>query len=61
MKFMSQKPMLNTQDIENMARRELEDEEFREAVDKRKEEIRSRRNLPWYNKLFPYKIRIERI
>lgn len=53
--------MINPKDIEIAAKRELEDEEFREAVNKRKEEIRARKNLPWYKKLFPFKVTIERI
>lgn len=53
--------MINAKDIELAAKRELEDEEFREAVNKRKEELRARKNLPWYKRLFPFSIRIERI
>lgn len=54
--------MLNTVgNIEHAAKQELEEEEFREAVKKRKEELRARKNLPWYKKLFPFKITIERI
>jgi hypothetical protein len=53
--------MISVKDIEFIAKRELEDEEFREAVNKRKEELRARKNLPWYKKLFPFKIKIERI
>lgn len=53
--------MISLKDIELAAKRELEDEEFREAVNKRKEELRARKNLPWYKKMFPFKIKIERI
>lgn len=52
---------MHIKDIELAAKRELEDEEYREAVNKRKEELRARKNLPWYKKLFPFKITIERI
>ena len=51
----------NVEAIEFAARSELFDEEFRKAVDKKKEEMRARMNLPWYKKLFPFKITIERI
>lgn len=49
--------------IENQAKEELAAEEFREQVEKKKEQLRARKNLPWYKKLFPYKItfNIERI
>lgn len=53
--------MIKTSDIELVAKRELDEETFREAVNKRKEELRARKNLPWYKKLFPFKVTIERI
>lgn len=53
--------MINLKDIELAAKRELEDEEFRESVNKRKEQLRARKNLPWYTRWFPFKIKIERI
>lgn len=52
---------IDTNAVEIAAKQELRDEDFRRRVDKRKEEIRARRNLPWYKKLFPFKIKIERI
>lgn len=53
--------MITTTDIELIAKRELEEELRRETINKRKEQLRARRNLPWYKKLFPYTIKIERI
>jgi hypothetical protein len=40
------------------AEKELEEELFREAVEKHKEKLKTKK---WYNKLFPYKIIIKRI
>lgn len=53
--------MFNVKDIEQAAKKEFEDELFREAVNKRKERLWAYNNLPWYKKLFPYRIKIERI
>ena len=51
-------------DIENwsilqQAKAEIEYERFREAVEKKKIELLTYK--PWYEKLFPYRINIERI
>ena len=53
--------MFTQSEIELIAKQELEDDLRREAINKRKEQLRARRNLPWYKKLFPYSIKIERI
>jgi hypothetical protein len=47
--------------IEDRAREELNLETFRQAVDLRKQELRERSRLPWYKRLFPFRIKIERI
>jgi hypothetical protein len=47
--------------IEERARQELDVEAFHEAVAMRKQELRERSKLPWYRRLFPFKITIERI
>lgn len=47
--------------IEERAREELNLEAFHQAVDLRKQELRERSRLPWYKRLFPFRIKIERI
>lgn len=47
--------------IEERAREELRLEAFQQAVDLRKQELRERSRLPWYKRLFPFRIKIERI
>jgi hypothetical protein len=47
--------------IEMAAKQELHAEEFRRRVEERKEQLRKRKALPWYKKLFPFKVTIERI
>ena len=47
--------------IEERARQELDIEAFHEAVVMRKQELRERSRLPWYKRLFPFRIKIERI
>jgi hypothetical protein len=47
--------------IEDRAREELDVEAFHQAVDLRKQELRESSRLPWYKRLFPFRIKIERI
>ena len=47
--------------IEDLAQEELREEEFRRRVEERKEQLRRRAALPWYKRVFPFKIKIERI
>jgi len=44
---------MNLQEIQEIAKSEIEHEEFRRAVDKCKEKIRAKR---WWHKLMPFKI-----
>lgn len=44
--------------IRELAQTELENEAFREAVEKEKERLRTHRS--WWERVFPYKITIER-
>ena len=53
--------MTSLKAIEDAAKTELDQEEFRRLVEERKESLRNRKRLPWYRKLFPFKITIERI
>ena len=50
-------------EIEAQARRELEYEQFREAVERRKTQIVATGLMPWWRRLFPFRItlKIERI
>lgn len=43
------------------ARREFEQEEFRNAVEREKERIRAHRAMPWWKRVFPWRIRIETV
>ena len=45
---------MNIEEIKKQAKAELEQERFREAVDKYKEELRLRK--PFWDKFFPWKI-----
>lgn len=47
--------------IERAARDELATEEFRERVEARKEILRAARGRPWWKRLFPYRIKLERL
>lgn len=42
------------------AQRELDEEARRAAVEARKAYLRVRQNLSWWQRLFPYTVRIER-
>ncbi len=53
--------MIDVKEIEIAAKRELKDEEFRAAVVRRKQELRERSKLPWYKRVFPFRIKLERI
>lgn len=50
--------MNSVNDIIKQAEKEIREEDFRDAVEKKKEELRSKK---WYHKLFPYKIIIKRM
>ena len=45
--------------IEKLAKEELREEEFRRRVEERKEQLRRRAALPWYKRVFPFKIKIK--
>lgn len=47
--------------VEAVACRELEEETFRERVEERKAYLRERRMRPWWVRLFPFRIRLERL
>ena len=47
--------------IEQQAIRELNEEERRKAIDAAKERLRKQRPKPWWVRLFPFRIKIERI
>lgn len=44
---------MNREEIRKQAEKELEEEQYREAVDKYKERLKAKK---WYHKLFPYRI-----
>lgn len=55
---------LTTSDIDRIyktAAEEVAVERFREAVEKQKMEIKEKANRRWWKKIFPYRIKIERI
>lgn len=47
--------------IECQARQELDQEAYRAAVETSKARLRERRMRPWWKRLFPYRIHLERI
>ena len=51
---------MNLDAIEQEAAAELDAERHREAVNAAKERIRARRGRPWWKRLVPFVIRIER-
>lgn len=53
--------MLNISEIEAQARKELDDADFRFKVEARKVALREARNRPWWKRLFPYRIKLERL
>jgi len=48
-------------DAENLAKAELRDEEFRALVEARKVAIREAKGRPWWARIFPFRITIQRI
>jgi hypothetical protein len=40
--------------IEEVAKKELREEEFRRKVEERKKKLRERNNRPWIQKMFPF-------
>lgn len=50
---------VNYEEIDKQAKKELEDENFRKAVDKRKEELKYYR--PWYIRIFPWRLKIVKV
>ncbi len=52
--------MASVQDIEAQAHAELEAEALRTAVDQAKDRMRHWDARPWWKRLFPYSIKIER-
>lgn len=51
---------MDTKQIEQEAAAELALEEHRRAVEAAKERIRARRGRPWWKRLVPFTIKIER-
>ena len=51
---------MNVTDIEAQAQHELDVEEKRRRIDAAKERIRATRGRPWWRRLFPFTIKIER-
>lgn len=47
--------------IMNQVKEELAYERWRDAVEKEKQRLLDKASKPWYKKLFPFKIKIERI
>lgn len=52
---------MNIKDLEAEARAELDAEAHRSAVDHMKVRLRERDARPWWQRLFPYQIKIERL
>lgn len=48
-------------DIENAARKEFDQDNFRAAVEAEKQRLRANAARPWWAKLFPWRIKIERV
>lgn len=53
--------MLDPKFIAAQAKQELDQEAYRAAVEARKVILRERRMRPWWKRLFPFRIRIERL
>ena len=51
------------EELERQARRELDEEHRRKLVDEIKEKLRNsvKPNPPWWAKVFPYRIKIEKV
>ena len=49
---------MNLEEIKKQARKEIEEDDYRQAVDKYKEKLRDKRKF--WNKVFPWKIIIIR-
>lgn len=50
----------STPDIISQAKKELAEERYRAAVKQEKERLRAKAARPWWAKLFPWRITIER-
>jgi len=47
---------MDVESIYTKAIREVEEEDFRKKVEELKRKIRSKRSVPWWRRLFPYRI-----
>lgn len=52
---------MNVSEIVRQATSELEQEAFRTAVEVEKTRLRELRSRPWWQRLFPFKLKLERI
>lgn len=52
---------MNAQEIAAEAKREIEVEELRAAIDREKVKLRARRNRPWWVRVFPWRIKLEKL
>ena len=53
--------MLDMKDIEKQAREEIAHEDHQQAVAAAKLRIREEMGRPWWRKLFPYRIKLEKL
>lgn len=49
------------QELERQARRELDEEHRRKLIEEMKTKLRNKPKPPWWAKVFPYRIKIEKI
>lgn len=49
------------EELQRLAIRELEEEERRKIINEIKNKLRRKKDLPWYIKYFPYRIKIYRV
>jgi hypothetical protein len=52
---------MDASQIIEQARRELEEERYRQRVEETKNRLRAQAGRPWWQRVFPWRIRIERI
>ena len=52
---------MNISEVERLAREELDQEEFRARVEQRKAQLRAEPKRSIFQRIFPFKIKIERI